>query len=97
MSSERQAGLDQLLERRVPVVRIGVQRLREEILFQVVRQFLAVGQGAVTGVEGFGEQQQSTKAVTIFIEVSLVGELVLVLLPLVGPNVLHLVAGFAAF
>ena len=73
-----------------------VERLSRQVLFEIMGRlalfrFVLAGvkQIAIARVECFRQKEEAAKTVAVFVKVSLVSELVLVIFPLVGPDVFN--------
>src|SRR5947207_630897 len=73
----------------IVAVGLRVERLRKEVLLEVMRQLLFVCQPAVAPIEAFRQQQKPTDSVAVLTEVLFVSELLCMPLELVSPDVLY--------
>jgi hypothetical protein len=79
----------------VAFIALRVQRLRQQVLGQVVRQFLLVGQIAVAGVELLRQEQQPADTVAILGKISCMVELISVAFRVLRPDKFNLVTRLA--
>ena len=81
-----------LEEIRIIVIRLR-QRLREQILLQIMVEFVAVRHRAIGLVRALRQQQQIANPVAVRLEIVLLVKLVSVLIKLVRPDMLNLANG----
>lgn len=74
----------------IVLVAVRVQGLREDVLAEVVRQLLLVGEIAVARVEALRKQQQGPDPIAALRELRRMGEFVGVPLGVISPDVLDL-------
>lgn len=91
-SEWKAASLHELDEARIVLIALAVERTGEQVLAQVVRQLLCVGQRAVARVELLRQEQESADSVSMLSKVRSVAELVNVPVRLIGPDMLNLVS-----